>query len=172
MKKLITLSLVAFGLAATPAFAQDSEPKLEAYVGATGGYHDIGAGVPRDNGAIFGAVAGVDVPLGGKLVIGLEGNFNIGTGAIDSEYGAATKLGINVDEKTQLFVRGGYQEVNFDLAHVAGGPVLPGLDDTDGDYLVGLGARYKFNDNIGLRLNADTIAFDSTRLTAGIQFNF
>jgi outer membrane immunogenic protein len=172
MKKLITLSLIAFGMAATPAFAQDSEQKVETYVGVTGGYHDIGVGVPRDNGGIFGAVAGVDVPLGGKLVIGLEGNFNIGTGAIDSEYGVATKLGVNVSDKAQLYVRGGYQEINFDLAHVAGGPVPAGLDDTDGDYLVGLGGRFKLNDSVALRLNADTISFDSTRLTAGVQFHF
>jgi outer membrane immunogenic protein len=172
MKKLITLSLIAAGMAATPAFAQDSEQKLETYVGVTGGHHDAGLNIPRDNGGIFGVVAGVDVPLGGKAVIGLEGNYNIGTGAIDHEYGVATKLGFNVSDKAQLFVRGGYQEVNFDLGYVAGAPVGPGFDDTDGDYLVGVGGRFKLNDNFGLRLNADTVAFDTTRLTAGVQFSF
>ncbi|APG63364.1 hypothetical protein LPB140_11845 [Sphingorhabdus lutea] len=172
MKKITVLAaLAAVSTLSAPAFAQE-EQKVETYVGATAGYHDIGAGVARDDGAIFGGYAGVDVPLGGQFVIGLEGNFNLGTGAIDSEYGIATKLGVNVGEGHQLFVRGGYQEVDFDLSHIAGAPVPAGLDDTDGDYLVGIGGQFKLNENVRLRAVVDTIAFDSTRATVGVQFNF
>ena len=47
-----------------------------------------------------------------------------------------------------------------------------GVDDTDGDYLVGVGADIALSDRMGLRLAADTIAFDSTRLTAGVTWHF
>ena len=163
--------------AAAPAYAQ--EASAEPYFGVQAGHHDAGVDVAaggnvRDSGAIFGAFAGVDVPLGGNLFIGVEGNYNIGTAAIDSEYGVNTRLGVKTNFG-KVYVRGGYQEVNFDLAHVlAPLPVPAGADDTDGDYIVGIGTDINLgtDSNVALRLNLDTIAFDSTRATVGVAVKF
>ncbi len=147
-----------------------NEPEI--YVGANAGYHDLGKGIPNDDGAIFGGYIGVDVPIGETFVIGAEANYDIGTDAIDSEYGIAAKLGVNVGNGGQLFVRGGYQEVDLDLDNIIGAPVPAGLDDTDGDYLLGIGGQLKVTDTVRLRAVLDAIAFDSTRATVGVQFNF
>jgi outer membrane immunogenic protein len=176
MKKLSLLA--AAGLAAmtvaTGAQAQDTASATP-YVGLTGGYHSIdddGVLVTND-GAIFGAVAGVDVPVGGRAFVGVEGNFNIGTSAIDSEYGVAARLGVNVGDNASLYVRGGYQEVNFDLARISGGVVTSGIDDTDGGYLVGLGTEFGIGEGpVNVRLGVDTIEFDTFRATAGVVFKF
>jgi len=164
--------LTGAGLLATPAMAQDTG-KPDIYVGGEVGYHDLGSNpIGASDGAIYGVYAGVDVPVGPVLVLGLEGNFNLGSNAIDSDYGVAGKIGANIGERAQLFVRGGYQEVNFDLGQVSGGLVTGGLDDTDGDYLLGVGGQYKIAPNASIRLVVDTIAFDTTRVTGGVAFHF
>lgn len=170
-----TAAAVASLAFATPALAQDggSSAAAEPFVGATIGYHDIGADIPNDDGMIYGAVAGVDFPVGQTFFIGGEGNYTLGDGAIDSEYGIAARAGVKVGGGTKLYVKGGYQEVDFDLEHIAGAPVPSGIDDTDGDYIVGVGADIAFGSApVSLRIAADTISFDSTRLTAGVLFNF
>ncbi|WP_284125310.1 outer membrane protein [Parerythrobacter aestuarii] len=173
-KFLPATAAVAASLAfATPAFAQDSDSGAEPFVGASIGYHDIGAGIPDDDGMIYGAVAGVDVPVSKTFFIGAEANYHFGDGAIDSEYGVAARAGVKLKGGTKLYVKGGYQEVDFDLASILGAPVPAGLDDTDGDYLVGVGADIALGESpVSLRLNADTIAFDSTRITAGVLYKF
>lgn len=176
MKKFLALPLIALASAgiATGAQAQEAQT-ARPYIGLSGGYHDIGVGGGgEDAGAIGGVIAGVDFPVGETLTIGVEGNYHLGTNAIDSEYGAAVRLGFPVGGNGNLlFVRGGYQEVNFDLEEVAGGPVLPGLDDTDGDYLVGVGGEFGMaNSPARIRVGVDTIAFDTVRATAGVSFRF
>lgn len=173
MKKLSLLA--ATGLAAltlaTGAQAQGTAT-AQPYVGLSGGYHDLGTG-GRDDGAIGGVLAGVDFPVGETLTLGVEGNYHVGTGAIDSEYGVAARLGFPVGESSQLFVKGGFQEVDFDLSHITGAPVPAGLDDTDGDYLVGVGGEFGMgNSGARIRVGVDTIAFDSVRATAGMIFKF
>lgn len=172
-KLLAAMALAVPALVAAPAMAQDAG-KPDFYVGGQVGYHDLGNNpIGADDGAVYGLYAGVDVPVGPVLVVGLEGNFNLGSNAIDSEYGVAAKLGANVTDKAQLFVRGGYQEVNVDIAKVTGGAAVPaGFDDTDGDYLVGVGAQYKFAPNASIRATLDTIAFDTTRAMAGVALHF
>ena len=171
MKKLWFGTLIsAAALAATPAMAQT---EADFYIGGQAGYHDLGDNpIGDDDGAIFGTYVGVDVPVGETVVVGVEGNYNLGTGAIDSEYGIAAKLGFNASPTSQFFVRGGYQEVNFDLDNVAGGPVPAGFDDTEGDYLVGAGAQFRVSENVSIRGVLDTIAFDTVRATAGLAFHF
>ncbi|WP_340587794.1 outer membrane beta-barrel protein [Erythrobacter alti] len=181
-----------FALAATASLAALSLPSIanaqeaEVFVGVSGGYHDLGVdgeiedefpGVGIDDGSpIFGAYAGVDVPLGESLFAGVEGNYHIGTSAIDSEYGASLRLGFQDQGGAKYYLRGGYQEVNFDYAEIIDLEVpagtYDGLDDTDGDYLVGAGAEFPLGTNAMLRVNVDTIAFDSARATAGIGFRF
>jgi hypothetical protein len=172
MRKIAFTTLAAMGAMALPAAAQaqsNEDPKVEAYVGATAGIHDLGIGLPDDDGGIYGVVAGVDVPVGKTFFVGAEGNYNIGDGAIDSEYGVAARAGVRVGETGKVYVRGGYQEVDFDLGHFG----IGGIDDTDGDYLVGAGVEFGLGDNpIRFRAGIDTIAFDSTRATVGVLYAF
>ncbi|MFY7745615.1 MAG: opacity protein, partial [Erythrobacter sp.] len=96
MNKIAFTTLAAIGAMALPAAAQaqNNDPKVETYVGVTAGIHDLGIGLPDDDGGIYGVVAGVDVPVGNTLFVGAEGNYNIGDGAIDSEYGIAARAGV------------------------------------------------------------------------------
>lgn len=175
LKLFATSAAAALALAASPAMAQDGGAAggAEPYVGASVGYHDIGTGIPGDDGGIYGVVAGVDVPVSETFFVGGEANYHLGDGAIDNEYGIAARVGIKTGG-TKLYIKGGYQEVDLDLASLLNGlPVPAGADDTDGDYMVGIGADVGLSgDNVKLRVAADTIAFDSTRLTAGVLFTF
>jgi hypothetical protein len=175
MKTFSLATFAALGAIALPAAAQaqsTDEAKVETYVGATAGIHDLGVGLPDDDGGIYGIVAGVDVPVGKTFFVGAEGNYNIGDGAIDSEYGIAARAGVRVGDSGKIYVRGGYQEVDFDLGNFVT-PAVVGLDDTDGDYLVGAGVEFGLGDSpIAFRAGIDTIAFDSTRATVGVLYKF
>ena len=164
----------ALGAIALPAAAQAQSTTQgpEVYVGASAGIHDLGSGFDNDDGGIYGVVAGVDFPVGETLFVGAEGNYHIGDGAIDSEYGIAARAGVRVGDSTKLFVRGGYQEVDFNLSRFVT-PAVVGLDDTDGDYLVGAGVEFGLGDSpVAFRAGIDTIAFDSTRATVGVLYTF
>jgi hypothetical protein len=175
MNKIALTTLACMGAMALPAaaHAQSNEaPKIEAYVGASAGIHDLGTGLPDDDGGIYGIVAGVDVPVGKTFFVGAEGNYHIGDGRIDSEYGIAARAGARVGDNGKIFVRGGYQEVDFDLSGLITTPVV-GFDDTDGDYLVGAGVEFGLGDSpVAFRAGIDTIAFDSTRATVGVLYKF
>ncbi|MBY0342508.1 MAG: outer membrane beta-barrel protein [Sphingomonadales bacterium] len=174
MNKIAFTTLAAIGAMALPAAAQaqNNDPKVETYVGVTAGIHDLGIGLPDDDGGIYGVVAGVDVPVGNTLFVGAEGNYNIGDGAIDSEYGIAARAGVRVGDSAKVYVRGGFQEVDFNLSRFVT-PAVVGLDDTDGDYLVGAGVEFGLGDSpIAFRAGIDTIAFDSTRATVGVLYKF
>jgi opacity protein-like surface antigen len=175
MTKVAFSAFAALTAITLPAAAQaqsNSEAKPEVYIGASAGIHDLGIGLPDDDGGIYGVIAGVDFPVGNTFFVGAEGNFHIGDGAIDSEYGAAVRAGVRVGDNAKLFVRGGYQEVDFDLSNFVT-PAVVGLDDTDGDYLVGAGVEFGLGDSpIRFRAGVDTIAFDSTRATIGVLYAF
>jgi hypothetical protein len=165
------LAAVPFALSA-PAMAQDA-PQPEVYVGAQGGYHDLGNNpLGKDGSPIYGLFAGVDVPVGPTLIVGAEGNFNLGSEIIDSEYGATGKIGVRVGQNGQLFARGGYQWVDLDVPNLTGVPGAVGIDDISGDYLVGVGGQYKIGSNTALRVTVDTLGFDTTRVAGGLSFNF
>ncbi len=174
MNKIAFTSLAAIGAMALPAAAQaQSVQGPEVYVGATVGIHDLGIGLPNDDGGIYGVVAGVDVPVGDRFFLGAEGNFNLGDGAIDQEYGVAARAGVRVGERGKVYVRGGYQEVKFDIRNLLGVNPPAGFDRTDGDYLVGAGVEFGLGDSpVRFRAGIDTIAFDSTRATVGVLFGF
>jgi hypothetical protein len=116
MRKIAFTTLAAMGAMALPAAAQaqsNEDPKVEAYVGASAGIHDLGSGLPNDDGGIYGIVAGVDVPVGKTFFVGAEGNYHIGDGRIDNEYGIAARAGVRVGETGKIFVRGGYQSASM-----------------------------------------------------------
>lgn len=182
MLKSMVSSALAVAVALGAASAAQAQTTAEPFIGPSVGYHTIDADdgdvdVPSVDGAIIGVVGGVDMPLGGgNGFIGVEGNYHFGTGDIDREYGAAVRLGTKLSPTSKLYLKGGYQEVNFDVGNWIGDTELDDetlvSDDTDGGWLVGLGGDFDMSPNTALRLNADTIEFDSARVTAGLAFKF
>lgn len=174
MRKIAITTLAAMGAMALPAAAHaQSTDAPEVYVGASAGIHDLGIGLPDDDGTIYGVVAGVDFPVGETFFVGAEGNYHFGSGAIDNEYGVAARAGVRVGQSTKLFVRGGYQEVDLDVSNLLGVNPPPGFNTSDGDYLVGAGVEFGLGDGpVRFRAGLDTIAFDTTRATVGVLFAF
>lgn len=188
MKKISFAAAAALAIALPGvAQAQDSGT-AHPYIGAQVGLHDLGideddfAGVPGldidDSALIFGGYAGVDIDIAPHAVIGAEANFNFGNGPIDNEYGVAARIGYRTDNGSVIYVRGGYQWVNLDPSGLTGIDIsdadfeAAGGDDTDGDYLVGVGADIAVGGNTRLRVGVDTISFDTIRPTVGVNFAF
>jgi outer membrane immunogenic protein len=186
MKKIAFIAAAAAVAFAAPAMAQDA-PQVGAYIGASAGYHDLGikddlrsVGItnPKDGGFIYGVTGGFDIPVGDQgVTLGLEGNYHLGSEAIDSDYGIATKLGFRTGA-TKLFVKGGYQWVNLDINKMTGGQLTEaqfkalGQSDTVDDYLVGVGAEINVGPRSVLTAGVDTVSFDTVRGTVGLGFKF
>lgn len=179
MLRFSALALTAAVLAAAPAAAQEAPQAARPYVGISGGYHDIFDNpFGKDGGAIGGVVAGVDFALAPEQatgpVIGVEGNFHIGTGVVDTEYGAAGRVGYRFASGGLAYVRAGYQWVNIDVNSVSGGILDESdVDDTDGDYLVGVGGEFgAAGGRTRFRVGVDTLGFDTLRPNAAVIFSF
>lgn len=173
MKIKLAIAALGTSLIAMTAPAQAQELAAQPYIGASVGYHDLGLDVEgiEDDAFIYGVVGGVGVPVGPTLTLGVEGNYHKGSGAIDSEYGVAGRLGFPIGTSSKVFVKGGYQWVDIDVEEIAGVPIA-GIDDEEGDYLVGVGGEFGIGPNAALRVGVDTISFDSVRPTAGVVFKF
>lgn len=189
MKKFALLvSAVALPLAVpSVAYAQDAESSAHPYVGVQVGMHDLGvnennidtAGFDLDDNAItYGVYGGVDFDLGKSAIIGVEGNFNMGNGPIDAEYGVAGRIGFRAKGGTVIFARAGYQWINIDGAGLIG--VDEDLIDDDDlgdagtidDYLVGVGADIAVGEKMGIRVAVDTVSFDTLRPSVGLHLRF
>ena len=178
-KFLIPAAAAAAFALPTAAQAQDVLPG-EGFIGVQAGVHDLGLGDIEDDfaidldssGTILGVFAGYDLPLGPGAFVGAEVNYNTGFGAIDSEYGIAGRIGTRLPGGAKLYARGGYQQVDFDLEEIFDQD-LSGfdLDDDDGDYILGLGADFPLGGSL-IRVNLDTVSFDTVRATAGVGFKF
>lgn len=144
-------------------------------------FNDLGYGI---DGGSFGGYAGYSVPLGTNAIVGAEVNGAFGESEIDGEYGITGHLGFVPTENVMLFVRGGYQEVNFDTGNILEefGQLNPdveediddddlGIDDTQGDYTVGAGAEFGAGPG-AFRVAIDTIAFDTLKVGAGYTLRF
>jgi outer membrane immunogenic protein len=189
MKKIALLvSAVALPLAVpSVAQAQETTSSAHPYVGVQVGMHDLGvdkndidtAGFDLDDNAItYGVYGGVDFDLGKSAIVGVEGNFNLGNGPIDREYGVAGRIGFRAKGGTVIFARAGWQWINID------GSGLLGVDDnliddddldvsdTIDDYLVGVGADVAVGKNMGLRVAVDTVSFDTLRPSVGLHVKF
>ena len=188
MKKFALIASAAVLPFAAPgvAYAQATTTS-HPYIGVQVGYHDLGVGSEviddedfdiDDSGLVYGVYGGVDFDLGTSAVIGVEGNFNLGSGPIDSEYGIAGRIGARTGTGTVIFARAGYQWVNIDAAGLVGLDEDAfddddiGVDDTEGDYLVGIGADIAASPTMGIRVAVDTISFDTVRPSIGAHFRF
>ena len=195
MKKILLAATAAAAFVATPAMAQQAP---EIYGGGLVGYHDIesldlsefGADETLDvDGNVYGGFLGVKLGGEGNVFYGVEGNYLAGSDAIDKEYGITALVGTNVG-MADVYLRGGYQVVDFDVealamegadafgltgddrnAFIVGFLDGFGDEDTAEGWLLGAGADVKLG-GFMLRGNVDTIEFDSLRLTAGLGFSF
>jgi opacity protein-like surface antigen len=187
MKKIALIATAAVAALAAPgvAHAQEASSGAHPYVGVQVGLHDLQVDTDEldtggfdvdDSALIYGGYAGVDFDLGTSAIIGVEGNFNLGNGPINSEYGVAGRIGFRAGTGSVIFARAGYQWVNLD------GEGLLGIDediiddddfdDTIGDYTVGVGADIAVGPALGLRVAVDTISFDTLRPSVGLNFRF
>ena len=181
--KAFLLAAASAGAAfALPAAAQAQDLPGEGFIGVQAGVHDLDLGDVEDDfdidlnsgSPIVGAFAGYDLPLGPGAFVGAEVNFNVGFGSIDSEYGIAGRLGTRLPGGAKIYARGGYQQVDFDFEEIFDiddPDLFDGLDDSDGDYIVGLGADFPLGGSL-VRVNLDTVGFDTVRATAGVGFKF
>jgi hypothetical protein len=191
MKKIALIASAAVLPFALPgaAFAQEAASTgAHAYLGAQVGLHDLGVDFDDlddedfdfdDSAVIYGVYGGVDFDLGTSAIIGVEGNINMGNGPIDSEYGVAGRIGFRAGNSgSVIFARAGYQWVNVDGEGLLGidEDIIDDddldVDDTIGDYIVGIGADIAVGPAFGIRVAVDTISFDSLRPTIGAHFRF
>jgi opacity protein-like surface antigen len=186
MKKIALIASAAILPFVVPSVAHAQEARTaHPYAGVQVGYHDLGvdtddlnvAGFDIDDSAlIYGVYGGVDFDIGTSAVIGVEGNFNLGKGPIDTEYGVAGRIGFRAGTGTVIFARAGYQWVNLDAEGLLGidEDIFDDddIDDTIGDYLVGVGADIAVGQSAGIRIAVDTIAFDTLRPTIGAHIRF
>jgi opacity protein-like surface antigen len=188
MKKIALIASAAILPLAVPSVAQAQDmAAARPYVGVQVGLHDLGIDEEEfdgdgfdidDSALIYGVYGGVDFDLGSSAVIGAEGNFSMGRGPIDSEYGVAGRVGFRSESGTVIFARAGYQWVNVDAGGLLGldEDIIDDddidVDDTIGDYIVGVGADIAVGQNAGLRIAVDTISFDTLRPTVGVHFKF
>ena len=188
MKKFALLvSAVALPFAVPSVAHAQETTSAHPYVGVGVGLHNLGvdeddidtAGFDLDDsGLTYGVYGGVDFDLGKSAVIGVEGNFNLGSGPIDAEYGVAGRVGFRAKGGTVIFARAGYQWINVD------GEGLLNIDedliddddldvsDTIGDILVGVGADIAAGERMGIRVAVDTVSFDTFRPSVGLHLRF
>ncbi|MDG5751372.1 outer membrane beta-barrel protein [Qipengyuania sp. XHP0211] len=184
MKKIAFITAAAAAAIALPsaAQAQDVVPG-NGFIGVQAGVHDlglddeledIGPGLELDDSSpIFGVFAGYDVPVGPALFIGAEANYNFGTDALDGDYGANARLGFSVPGGAKIYGRAGIQAIKVDYSEIINDDSIDfdGIDDTESDYLVGIGADVPVG-RAFVRGNLDTISFDTMRATVGVGLRF
>jgi outer membrane immunogenic protein len=188
MKKTALMVGAAILTFAAPgvASAQEAAPTAHPYIGVQAGLHNLGIDEDDidtgnfdidDSAMVYGVYGGVDFDVGGALVVGAEGNFSLGNGPIDSEYGVAGRIGVRAGTGSVIFARLGYQWVNLNGAGLLNidedlfdDDDLP--DDTVDDYLVGVGADIGVGQTLGLRVAVDTISFDTLRPSVGLHLKF
>ena len=189
MNKFVLIAGSAIlSFAPSVALAQDA-PISHPYIGAQVGFHNLGideddiddGGLDLDvddSGMIYGVYGGVDFDIGSAAVVGAEANFNLGNGPIDSDYGVAGRIGYRAPGGTVVFARVGYQWVNLSaegLLNLDQDTIDDDdldVDDTVGDYLVGVGADIAAGPSMGIRVAVDTISFDTLRPTVGAHVRF
>lgn len=154
--RIIAVAVAAASLPAV-AHAQESDMGSGIYAGAQAGHHDFSFGL---NSTFVGGYVGYDVPLGERLVAGVEGNASYTVdGDTDGEYGASAHLGYRVGTG-MMFGRVGYQEVVFETA------------GSEGDMLYGIGGEFGFGAKTAFRVTVDTIDFSTARVAGGLTFRF
>lgn len=195
MKKsvLVAATAIAAFVAPATAFAQEETAPdgseafgFEPYVAVTGGYFSFdrdtsSLGIPNRlngqarEGAIVEGALGANIPLG-PLFVGVEGNVAKGVeGEIDWQYGVSGRAGFRAGESGLVYVRAGYQWVNFTDRAVTGdrdyGHEVYGLGVEVGPRDIGLGG-ITGESGARIRFELQTDDFESIRPSAGVVFHF
>lgn len=122
MKMIMIAAMLA---ASTPAMAADNANFVGVRAEVTAGLNDITAS-PDVNDVVYGGAVGIDVPVGDKFTVGVEGN----TSNIledERQIGAAVRVGYAFSPNVLGFVKGGYNNYRdvfsreLDGATVGGG---------------------------------------------------
>ncbi len=183
MKNIVSAALIGAAIFAMPGVASAQDATGSGFVGVSAGYHDLGisdedVGADVDTASpIIGAYAGYDFMTGSNLFVGVEGNYHFGTDALDSDYGASARIGFTGQGGSKFYARAGYQWFTLDYEEIIGvedpdGEAFGDIENNFGDYLVGVGADFPLGGTTAVRVNLDTISFDTLRATAGLQYNF
>lgn len=161
MQKLLFSAATAALFAGGAAVAQDASQYNGWYVVGEVGYENIDPGGVSEGSFIYGGSVGYNFRLSETIFIGLEADVRgSSSDLVDVGYGATLNVGFLVDDKTALFARSGYREVDF-----TGG-------FSGGDYTFGVGAQFGFTNNLSIRGIVDTIGFDSVEVRGGIVLDF
>ncbi|WP_120075942.1 outer membrane protein [Aurantiacibacter odishensis] len=199
--KLLLTALATFaGFAATPSQAEDFDGP---YIGVQAGWNraevanatiesqPVDAEASRD-ALVLGGYVGYNYKINDRLVIGAEAGFS---GAFDDEIraqsdGAAitidprysfdltARAGYLVNDKTLIYVRGGYANSRVRTALVTDDATTRVSDNLDG-WLVGGGVERALTDNVSARLEYRYTdfgnnggQFDQHQALVGISYNF
>lgn len=184
MKKTIIAAVASAAAFALPAAAQAQDViPGSGFIGAQAGVHDLGLddelesiapGADFDDSSpIYGVFAGYDFPIGSTMFLGVEGNYNFGSDALDGDYGASVRAGFNIPGGTKIYGRAGYQAIKIDYNEVVNDDTIDfsAFDDTEADFLAGIGVEVPVA-GLYVRGNIDTISFDTMRATAGVGLRF
>lgn len=143
MKKVIMAALAATAMfASAPAFAQASDFS-GIRVGVTAGVDDVTSN-PDTTDITYGAVVGLDIPVGEKVLVGVEANVD---NVFDRrDIGASARLGFTPAKNVLLFGKAGYANYNDAFSRK-----LDGLRVGGGvEFKVGsnsfVGAEYRYTD--------------------------
>lgn len=170
MKKFLVAALSAIAVSIGNAHADQLEG---AYVGAQAGYHDLyGAAANRAAGVIFGGYGGYNISAGGDVIVGVEGNFNVGTIDITWEGGANAHIGLRVGSDSMLFLRAGLHWVRVDIDSPFRDVLGLNFVETVDSSIFGIGGQFGIGENLSARVVVDSVSFDSVRATAGIGLHF
>lgn len=159
MKKIIIAALLSAGLSA-PVLAQDKAPFSGPYVGAVIGWdHTRLAPQAKDDGILYGGVAGYDVNLNG-LVLGVEGEYSdsnakgtatdlltVGdqlTVKAGRDIYGGVRIGGQVANNVLLYAKGGYTNAKGTAIYDDGVDLISASQKLDG-YRLGAGLETSFN---------------------------
>ena len=118
MRKIAFVAAVAVAAVSTPALAKGPYVGVGVTHENTSAAADLeGAGFSGIGGTVF---AGYSLPVGETVFVGVEANFDLSSAKFfntdenvglesDHAYGISGRLGVNLNEKTSLYGRVGYQ---------------------------------------------------------------
>ena len=153
--KSILIAAMAASLLATPALAADNAAFTGVRAELTAGVNDITSS-PDVNDIVYGAAVGIDLPLGDKFTIGIEGNTS-NVFEKERQIGAAARLGYAFSPSTLGYVKGGYNNYQNVFSRKLEG------------FVVGAGLEQKISGNTFVKVQYDYSDFEgSTGSHAGL----
>ena len=134
----MTMAAAAAALMATPAFAGNNAAFVGPRAEVTAGVNNI-TKVQSAKDFVYGAAAGVDLPVGDYVTIGADVNTS-NVFEHNREIGASARLGYAFTPSTLGYVRGGYNNYR-NYRNIAKNSFHQDLDG----FVVGAGLEHKLN---------------------------